>query len=130
MQKKRKAHAKAGRPEGTEAKLDLVEFEKLAQLGCTQGEAANFLGVSVATIETRLQREDFRKAWDKGQATLNLSIRRSQVKLADAGNATMLIWLGKQRLGQKDRLEATGKDDGPLLTLAGIHAYMANTDCE
>jgi hypothetical protein len=30
------------------------------------------------------------------------------------GNPTMLIWLGKQYLDQKDKNELTGKDGGPL----------------
>ena len=47
---------------------------------------------------------------DRGKATL----RRMQWKGAQAGNPTMLIWLGKQLLGQKDRSELTGAEDGPL----------------
>jgi hypothetical protein len=30
------------------------------------------------------------------------------------GNATMLVWLGKQWLGQNDRHELTGADGGPI----------------
>jgi len=41
-----------------------------------------------------------------------ISLRRSQMKLAER-NPTMAIWLGKQWLDQKDKLEATvaGIDD-------------------
>jgi len=35
----------------------------------------------------------------------DLSIRRKQAELAMDGNVTMLIWLGKQRLGQRDRFD-------------------------
>lgn len=38
-----------------------------------------------------------------------------QLKAAEGGNVTMLIWLGKQLLGQKDKSELTGKDDTPLV---------------
>jgi hypothetical protein len=45
---------------------------------------------------------------------MKISIRRQQLKLAEAGNATMLIWLGKQVLGQRDKIaqEIKVKDDG------------------
>lgn len=34
-----------------------------------------------------------------------MSLRRAQMKLAESGNATMLIWCGKQYLGQTDKVE-------------------------
>lgn len=37
-----------------------------------------------------------------------------QWKSAKSGNVTMQIWLGKQLLAQKDKVEHTGKDDGPI----------------
>ena len=33
-----------------------------------------------------------------------VSLRRAQIKLAESGNATMLIWLGKQLLNQRDEV--------------------------
>ena len=39
----------------------------------------------------------------RGRARLRQSLRRAQIKSALSGNATMLIWLGKQYLGQSDR---------------------------
>ena len=40
----------------------------------------------------------------------------SKTELAMEGNVTMLIWLGKQRLGQRDRLdtEHSGSEGGPI----------------
>lgn len=101
------------RTKGTEVKLDLDQLEKLAAIGATQHEVAYFLGVSPATIEARLKREDFRAAWDRGQANLKLSLRRQQVLQADKGNITMLIWLGKQLLGQRDNLDTKLTGNGP-----------------
>jgi hypothetical protein len=92
------------RPKGIEIKIDLDQIEKLAQIGATQHEMAHFLGVSTGLIEERLSRPEFRAAWDRGQANLKLSLRRQQVKLADTGNVTMLIWLGKQLLNQSDKV--------------------------
>jgi hypothetical protein len=38
----------------------------------------------------------------KGRDDLKQSLRRSQIRLALSGNAVMLIWLGKNILGQSD----------------------------
>ncbi len=34
-----------------------------------------------------------------------MSLRRKQWRAAEEGNTTMLVWLGKQYLGQKDKSE-------------------------
>jgi len=44
-----------------------------------------------------------------------------QVKAAEGGNASMLIWLGKQLLSQKDKNEVTGKDGAPLIPPENIN---------
>ena len=41
---------------------------------------------------------------DRGKAKGRISVRRQQMKLREAGNATMGIWLGKQILGQTDEV--------------------------
>ena len=42
-----------------------------------------------------------------------MSLRRMQFEKAQTGNTTMLIWLGKQMLGQKDKIE-TSEENTPL----------------
>lgn len=117
--------AKAKRGAGQPPKvIDIEQLEKLAAIGATQPEVASFLGVSLATIENRLQLPEFRDAWDRGQANLKLSLRRQQVLLADKGNVTMLIWLGKNLLGQRDNIEVTGKDGSPMMTLDAARALL------
>ena len=39
----------------------------------------------------------------RGRARLRKSLRRAQIRSALSGNSTMLVWLGKQYLGQSDR---------------------------
>ena len=58
----------------------------------------------------------------KGLETGHASLRRMQYAAAQAGNPTMLIWLGKQHLEQKDqsRQEVTGKDGAPLIPASGL----------
>jgi len=45
-----------------------------------------------------------------------MSLRRWQLEAARKGNASLLIWLGKQMLGQKDTIEIDG-DSGIKLTM-------------
>ena len=86
--------------------LDPRQVEELARIGCTEADMAAVLGVSVDTIQRRKRAsEEFRGVIEKGQASLRNSVRRLQVKKALDGNVTMLIWLGKQLLGQSDRQE-------------------------
>jgi hypothetical protein len=64
------------------------------------------VGCSRDTLERR-----FAASIKKGSAELNVSLHRSQVRAAQAGNVTMLIWLGKQRLGQKNEPIQTSDSD-------------------
>ena len=85
----------AGRPK---KEIDYEAVEKLASIQCTQEEIANFLNLSVRT----LQRDDeFCRLYKKGQDNGKMSLRRTQFKLAEK-NPSMAIWLGKQYLGQRD----------------------------
>jgi hypothetical protein len=91
--------------------------EELARIGCTEQDMAAVLGVSVDTIQRRKRAgAEFRGVIEKGRASLRNSLRRLQVKKALEGNTTMLIWLGKQLLGQSDRqsAELTGAGGEPL----------------
>jgi hypothetical protein len=47
--------------------------------------------------------------WELGAQTGKASLRRMQFKAAEDGNVTMLIWLGKQFLGQKDQRHIDGE---------------------
>ena len=74
------------------------EVFKLASLQCTLREIASFFDCDEKTIRTRFPAEIA-----KGKEIGKISIRRAQFKRAvDAGSDTMLIWLGKQYLGQRE----------------------------
>lgn len=88
----------AGRPK-KEIDMDLVE--KLANIQCTQEEIACVVGCSVDTL---LRHPDFATIYKKGKEAGKSSLRRTQWKLAQ-NNTTMAIWLGKQYLGQTDKIE-------------------------
>lgn len=68
--------------------------------GAPDRDIAHALGVAVSTLKRR-----FGPELTKQRALRRIEIRRAQTVAARAGNATMLIWLGKQELGQRDVLE-------------------------
>lgn len=86
------------------------QFESLCNLQCTLDEIAGFFKCSSDTIERwckRTYNENFAEAYKKHSQNGRISLRREQWKLAQKGNASMLIWLGKQWLGQTDKVEQT-----------------------
>jgi hypothetical protein len=73
------------------------DVERLAQMGCKDSEIAEWFGVDENTL-----RYNFSVELLKGKLQLSQSLRQAQIRLAMSGNATMLIWLGKNILGQSD----------------------------
>jgi len=70
---------------------------KLAAMGCNDREIATWFDCNEDTL-----RNNFSGIIAKGREDLKQSLRRAQIRLALSGNATMLIWLGKNILGQSD----------------------------
>ena len=94
---------KGGRPK---IKIDKEQFEKLCSINCTEEEIAGWFKCSVDTIRrfcVAEYNEQFCEVYKRLSANGKISLRRTQFKIAEAGNATMAIWLGKQLLGQRDR---------------------------
>lgn len=86
------------------------QFESLCNLQCTLDEIAGFFKCSSDTIERwckRTYNESFADAYKTYSQGGKISLRREQWKLAQKGNASMLIWLGKQWLGQTEKVEQT-----------------------
>mgnify|MGYP003119047039 FL=1 len=101
----KKEKNKVGRPK---KELDINMIEKLASIFCTNEEILTIVGCHSDTLADNFS-EYLKKGRDKGK----MSLRRMQWEKCQTGNATMLIWLGKQMLGQKDKLE-TSEDNQPL----------------
>lgn len=95
--------------------IDWEQVEKMAHIQCTQKEICNILGISEDTILRRCQEKygiTFAEYLDQKSAGGKMSLRRKQYTTAMAGNVTMLIWLGKQYLAQKDKLDQDVTTDG------------------
>ena len=104
-----KDKSKGGRPR---KEIDKDMFEKLCAIQCTESEICSFFDTTDKTL-TRwcndtygMSYSDIYKIKSAGGKT---SLRRMQFKLAEK-NPAMAIFLGKQYLGQKDKIEYT--DDG------------------
>ena len=81
---------------------------KLAAMGCSNMEIARWFSMKENTL-----RDNFRETLAKGREDMKQTLRQAQIRLALSGNATMLIWLGKNMLGQTDN--PTQSDDKPIL---------------
>ena len=86
-----------GRPK---LNIDAHRVLELAQQGCTIVEIAATFGCCEDTIHKR-----FSVQVERGRKMCDAALRSKQVQKAISGDTQMLIWLGKQRLGQRDKHE-------------------------
>ena len=87
-----------GRPK--KYKLDTKQVEQLAEYGCTDTEIASFFDIPRTTLE-----RNYEHYITKGRESGKIRLRQYQWSAAKKGNVAMLIWLGKQILGQTDKQE-------------------------
>jgi hypothetical protein len=80
--------------------LDEETIARLARIQCTNEEIAAICGCHRDTLHERFS-DVIKRERESGKS----SLRRLQWKSATKGNVTMQIWLGKQLLGQKDKVE-------------------------
>lgn len=91
-----------GRPR---KEIDKEAFIKLCGGMHTLDEIADFFDCSSDTVERwckRTFKKTFAETFKRYSAKGKRSLRRWQFEAAQSGNVTMLIFLGKQYLGQKD----------------------------
>jgi hypothetical protein len=104
--------------------IDFELFERYCSILCTQVEIADLFGISVDSLSRRVEEHygaTFAETYAKKCADGKMSLRRAQHQTAvgrppiiengqvivqgTPPNPTMLIWLGKNHLGQKDKSE-------------------------
>lgn len=86
--------------------IDWTEFDKLCQLQCSLREIASWFDCSEDTIENRVKQVHsmkFSEYYEQKRGRGKIALRRKQYDVAMNGNVAMLIWLGKQYLGQAER---------------------------
>lgn len=100
---------KMGRPV---IEINWVEFDKLCLIQCTLTELAAYFDCSEDKIENAVKEQKgrtFSEYYNAKRGFGKVSLRRRQFQAAMAGDKTMLVWLGKQYLGQGETWET--RDD-------------------
>jgi hypothetical protein len=86
-------------PRVSEAKVS-----ELAEMGASVDDIGRSLGYSPNEWKkVRVENPNLEEAINKGQARLRISILSYQLEKAKLGDSRMLIWLGKQMLGQTEK---------------------------
>lgn len=96
--------------------IDFNIFENLCKIFCTEEEIASIFEVHITTLNARLKEHyvdeetgkplGFSEVYKRYAAYGLASVRRDQFRSSRKGNAFMQIWLGKQYLGQRDKIDA------------------------
>ena len=102
--------AKMGRPR---KEINKTEFEKLCFLQCTEREFCSWFDVSDETLnkwcKENYDGRTFLAVFKEKRENGLISLRRTQFQLAEKSPA-MAIFLGKNLLGQTDKMEQTVND--------------------
>src|SRR3989304_3825500 len=84
-------------------------LKRLAYIQCTIEEMAGVLGMTRLGLGRHINKDPQLKAvMDKARETGKASLRRMQWRSASVGNVQSQIWLGKQYLGQVDKVDHSG----------------------
>lgn len=105
--------------------VDIDEIRELAGEGNSVDDIANLIGVSSDALRSN---SNYSHAIELGVADMKANLRHWQMQAAQSGNVTMLVWLGKVILGQREETEATIKlqreDDELTKSLTGLAKEM------
>ena len=96
--------------QGKKAEFTPGDLEKLAILSPSVEEVAAVFEVSKRTVQRYLKKRDYAEAYERGKGKRRVSIKRAQYQTAMKGHCGMLIWLGKNELGQSDEPELQGSE--------------------
>lgn len=110
---------KGGRPRKLTAdEATINQITGMAAIFCTKSEVCAVLRVSRPTLDRFFaDNPEVLAAYEDGFGAGQMSLRRKQFKLADK-NAAMAIFLGKNYLGQSDKLDLNhGGEVGMTVTV-------------
>lgn len=102
MKNSQNNHKPVGRPR---IKLDPKQAKIFGYFRATYQTMAEQIGCSHDTIQREMDKpdSDFASEYKKGFSGMKMKLSEAQVKTAIKDrNPTMLVWLGKQYLGQRD----------------------------
>ena len=103
--------------------IDQEQFEKLCVLQCTIEEFCCYFDCDDKTLTDWCKRTynmSFSEIFKIKKGSGKISLRRKQFEVALAGNTTMLIWLGKNMLGQAEKSEVEVKSEDVTIDFGKI----------
>ncbi len=98
-----------GRPKSV---FNWREIEYLCSINCSIQEIAGFFQVSKDTIMRRIKEEygiNWAEYYERNSQGTRVALRRRQVQAAMEGSDAMLKFLGKNLLGQKEKIDFEGE---------------------
>ena len=122
---------KGGRPRIELTSKDWHTIEQLCAIQCTGEEIAGVLDIDYDTLNSRINERHgfgFSEYYKRKSSRGKMSLRRKQHEIALSGNPTMLIWLGKQYLGQKDQHENTDDDADNEVVIKVVRVSKKDAD--
>lgn len=107
------------------AKFSHKTIQKMAMSGASDKEIATLLNV-----DRKEMIAEAKHALEYGRTVYRFLLHQRQFGAAMAGDRTMLVWLGKQKLGQMDRMatEHSGPGGQPIEVMEGVRKTRAKLD--
>lgn len=99
-----------GRPK---KELDWRLIDSILQYGASLVDCSDICEMSEDSVQNKIKAKygvTFSEYRDRKKSKMRMKLRQKQFDLALKGNVPLLIWLGKQELGQSDRAENTNTD--------------------
>jgi hypothetical protein len=110
---------KMGRPEKV---IDWKLLDSILQFGARLIDCSEMLDMSDDSIQNKIKEEfgcTFSEYRERKMSKMRMKLLQKQFDVAMSGNTALLIWLGKQHLGQSDKMETksieVSKEDTKIL---------------
>lgn len=103
--KENKEVNKGGRPP---TEINWEALDGVLQLGARLIDCVDLVGVSDVTIQNKIKEKyglTFSEYRELKMSKMRMKLLQKQYEVAMNGNVALLIWLGKQHLGQSDKQE-------------------------
>jgi hypothetical protein len=111
---------KGGRPRKDLEDIKFDGWQQLDALVVWSNEAycAERLGISVDALAYKIKEKtglSFSEYKQQKKEPLRINLLKKQYDVAMAGNVSMLIWLGKNELGQSDKQDVLAKSEVAII---------------
>ena len=111
--------------------IDWKKVNRMLEEGCLGTEVAAYLGVTPETFYDRVKDKFgicFSQYMQEKKSAGDSFLRSKQFQIALEGDKTMLIWLGKQRLKQREPKDNISEKDAQLIVKAISYAELAKKE--